>query len=297
MAKALVAGTVDDGNRRAILDGTVALGLLNRVARHGNRAAGVNVQVARAHLRAHRFRVDRGVVDGQRSAAGEVNAEAVGNVERTGLQNNSIVRVVAVRFDAARSSRRRFNVLERKNGVVVFDGAAHGRRDQADELRAHDLAVLHRKRCVGVIDLERCGVRVSSRARPGMAVQVNHASLGSRVERAARSVVAQQGDGFATCGLRLERLIHGVIAIFANLSKVSLCHAVRTVAVLSSGGTFDQIAGRIGAKRTARDPDRCLCGVVGSGMRAVVNRVQRAIDGAARDGHLRRFALDAVVSH
>lgn len=31
--------------------------------------------------------------------------------------------------------------------------------------------------------------------------------------------------------------------------------------------------------------------------RAVVNRVQRAIDGAARDGHLRRFAFGAVVSH
>ena len=32
LAKALVAGAVDDGNRRAVLDGAVVLGLLNRVA-------------------------------------------------------------------------------------------------------------------------------------------------------------------------------------------------------------------------------------------------------------------------
>ena len=130
-----------------------------------------------------------------------------------------------------------------------------------------------------------------------MAIQVNHTSDASGVERAARSVVAQQGDGFATCGLRLERLVHGVVAIFANLRKVSLCHAEGAVTVRDSRRAFDQIAGRIGAERTARDLDRCLCGIVGSGTRVVVNRVQRAIDGAARDGHLRRFALDAIVSH
>ena len=297
LAKALVAGTVDNRNCRAVLDGTVALGLCNRVARHRNRATRVDIQVARAHLRAHRLRVDRGVVDGQRSAAGEVNAEAVGNVERAVLQNNGVVRVVAVRFDAARGGRSCLNAFKRKGGVVVRDSAAHSRRNQADELRAHDLAVFHRKRCVGVIDLERCGVRVSSRARPGMVVQVNHASNGSGVERATRGVVAQQGDGFAGCGLRLERFVHGVIAGFADLSKVSFCHAVRAVGVLSSSGAFNQIAGRIGAKRTARDLDRRLCGIVGSGTRAVVNRVQRAIDGTARDGHLRHFAFGAVVSH
>ena len=130
-----------------------------------------------------------------------------------------------------------------------------------------------------------------------MAVQVNHASLGSGVERATCGVVAQQGDGFAGFGLSIERLTHGVIAGFANLSKVGLFYTVRAIGILSSRGAFNQIAGRIGAERTARDLDRCLCGIVGGGTRAVVNRVQRAIDSAARDGHLRRFALDAVVSH
>ena len=297
MAKALVAGAVDNGNCRAVLNSAVAFEFLNRVARHRNRAISSNVQVARAHLRAHRLRVNRGVVDGQRSAAGEVNAEAVGNVERAVLQNNGVVCVVAVGLDAARGGGRGLNALERKGGVVVRDGAARGGRNQTDELRTHDLAVLHRERCVGVVDFERRRVRVGSRARPGMAVQVNRTSDASGVERATRGVVAQQGDGFAACGLSLERLVHGVVASFANLSKVRFFDTVRTVAVLSSGGTFDQIAGRIGAERTARDLDRRLCRVVGSGTRAVVKRVQRAIDNAARDGHLRRLAFGAVVSH
>lgn len=134
LVEALVAGAVDDGDCCAVLDGAVTLGLLDRIARHGDRATRVDVQAARAHLHAHRLRVDRRVVDGQLSAAGEVDTEAVGNVERAVLQNNGVVRVVAVGLNAACGSGRGLDAIERKGRVVVRDGAAHSRRNQADEL-------------------------------------------------------------------------------------------------------------------------------------------------------------------
>ena len=129
-----------------------------------------------------------------------------------------------------------------------------------------------------------------------MAVQVNHASNGSGVESAARSVVTQQGNGFAACGLSRERLVHGVIAGFTNLSKVGLRHTVRTVFILGSSGVFSQVSRRIGAECTARDLNRCLCGVIDFG-RIIFTCTQRTVNGAARDGHLCRLAFGAVVSH
>ena len=117
-----------------------------------------------------------------------------------------------------------------------------------------------------------------------MAVQVNHASNGSGVERAARGVVAQQGDGFAACGLRLERFVHGVVAGFANLGKIGLLYTVRAVIVLGNSGAFNQIGGRIGgAERTGSNLNRRFCGVIGSGTCAVINRLKRTANGAARD--------------
>ena len=129
-----------------------------------------------------------------------------------------------------------------------------------------------------------------------MAVQVNHTSDASGVESAARSVVTQQGNGFAACGLSRERLVHGVIAGFTNLSKVGLRHTVRTVFILGSSGVFSQVSRRIGVECTARDLNRCLCGVIDFG-RIIFTCTQRTVNGAARDGHLCRLAFGAVVSH
>ena len=109
-----------------------------------------------------------------------------------------------------------------------------------------------------------------------MAIQVNHTSDASGVERAARGVVAQQGDGFAACGLRLER--------FVNLGKIGLLYTVRAVIVLGNSGAFNQIGGRIGgAERTGSNLNRRFCGVIGSGICAVINRLKRTANGAARD--------------
>lgn len=56
---------------------------------------------------------------------------------------------VAVGLDAARGGRAHFNTLEREARVVILVRAAHRGRDQTHELRADDLAVLHRHDAFG----------------------------------------------------------------------------------------------------------------------------------------------------
>ena len=224
VAETLIAGAVDDGDRRAVLNRAVILGLFDRVVGNRDRAARVDAQAARADLHAHGLGVDGGIVDGQRAAAREVDAEAIGNIERAVSQRHAVVRVIAVGLDAARGGRGHFNILEREARVVIGDraGEAGCRRDQAHELRADNLAILHRQSRIGVVDRKRRAVRVLAGARPGVIVQVDHTGGVAGVKGRAGGVVAQKDDRLAAGSLRLERLVHGVVTGVADLAQVDL---------------------------------------------------------------------------
>ena len=176
LVQALVADAVHDGDGRAVLDGAVVNGLGNAVTSDGDgRASAADVQAAGADLHAHGLGVDDAVVDGQRAGAGEVDAEAVGHVQRAVPQRHGIVGVVAVGLDAAAGGGRHLDAIELQTGIVIPDGAAHGGGDQTHQLAADHLAVLHGQRCIGVVDLEGRAVCICAGAGPGMAVQIHRA--------------------------------------------------------------------------------------------------------------------------
>ena len=184
LGQALVAGAVHDGDGRAVLDGAVVNGLVNAVTGDGDgRASAADVQAAGADLHAHGLGVDDAVVDGQRAGAGEVDAEAVGHVQRAVPQRHGIVGVVAVGLDAAAGGGRHHDAIEHQTGIVILDGAAHGGGDQTHQLAADHLAVLHGQRCIGVVDLEGRAVCIRAGAGPGMASQIHRAGNGAGVKR------------------------------------------------------------------------------------------------------------------
>ena len=184
IGQALVAGAVHDGDGRAVLDGAVVNGLGNAVTSDGDgRLSAGDVQAAGADLHAHGLGVDDAVVDGQRAGAGEVDAEAVGHVQRAVPQRHGIVGVVAVGLDAAAGGGRHHDAIEHQTGIVILDGAAHGGGDQTHQLAADHLAVLHGQRCIGVVDLEGRAVCIRAGAGPGVAVQIHRAFNGAGVER------------------------------------------------------------------------------------------------------------------
>ena len=224
LAETLIAVAVDDGDCRAVLNCAVTFGLGNSITVDSDLAAVIDIQAARADLHAHGLGADGGIVDGQRAAAREVDAEAIGNIERAVSQRHAVVRVIAVGLDAARGGRGHFNILEREARVVIGDraGEAGCRRDQAHELRADNLAILHRQSRIGVVDRKRRAVRVLAGARPGVIVQVDHTGGVAGVKGRAGGVVAQKDDRLAAGSLRLERLVHGVVTGVADLAQVDL---------------------------------------------------------------------------
>ena len=183
LAQALVAGTVHYGDGRAVLNGAVVFGLGNRIAGNidGSLVAG-DLQTAGADLHAHGLGVDGGVLNGQLAAAGEVDAKAVGHVQRAVLQRHGIVGVVAVGLDAAVGGGRHLDAIEHQTGIVIGDGAAHGGGDQTHQLAADHLAVLHGQHRIGVVDLEGRAVCIRAGAGPGVAVQIHRAFNGAGVE-------------------------------------------------------------------------------------------------------------------
>ena len=299
LTKALVAGTVHYGDSRAVLNGAVVFGLIHRAAGNidGSLVAG-DLQTAGADLHAHGLGVDGGIVDGQRAAAREVDAEAVGNVQRAVFQRDAVVRVVAVGLDAARGGRAHFNTLEREARVVIGDRAATCRRNQTHELRADDLAVLHRQGCIGVVDLKRRAVRIRAGAGPGVTIQVYRAVNTAGVKGRAGGVVAQKDDRLAAGSLRLERLLHGVVGGFADHGQIRLRHTEGAVGVLSNAGILHHVLGGIAGKRTAGDSDGSLSGIGDSNQAIVVGiGAQLTIDGATADADLGQLALGFVVTH
>ena len=186
LVQALVADAVHDGDGRAVLDGAVVNGLVDAVTGDGDgRASAADVQAAGADLHAHGLGIDLAVVDGQRAGAGEVDAEAVGHVQRAVPQRHSIVGVVAVGLDTAVGGGRHLDALELQSGIVIGDGTAHavGGGDQTHQLAADHLAVLHDQRRIGVVDLEGRAVCILAGAGPGVAVQIHRAFNGAGVER------------------------------------------------------------------------------------------------------------------
>ena len=183
LVQTLVAGAVHDGDGRAVLNGAVILGLYDRVAGNRDRAAVIDAQAAGADLNAHGLGGDLAVVDGQRAAAGEVDAEAVGDIQRTVLQRDGIVGVVAVGLDTAAGGGRHLDAIEHQTGIVIGDGAAHGGGDQTHQLAADHLAVLHGQHRIGVVDLEGRAVCIRAGAGPGVAVQIHRAVNAAGVER------------------------------------------------------------------------------------------------------------------
>ena len=184
LGQVLVAGAVHDGDGRAVLDGAVVNGLVDAVTGDvDGRVSAADVQAAGADLHAHGLGVDDAVVDGQRAGAGEVDAEAVGHVQRAVPQRHGIVAVVAVGLDTAVGGGRHHDAIEHQSGIVIGDGAAHGGGDQTHQLAADHLAVLHGQRCIGVVDLEGRAVCIRAGAGPGMAVQIHRAVYAAGVER------------------------------------------------------------------------------------------------------------------
>ena len=81
----LIAGAIYNRDCRTILDCTVVLSLRNSIAGNSDRAAFIDAQVACADLNAHGLGIDGAVIQSQLTAAGEVDAEAVRNIERAVL--------------------------------------------------------------------------------------------------------------------------------------------------------------------------------------------------------------------
>ena len=301
LVQALVAGAVHDGDSRAVLNGAVILGLGHRIAGDGDGAAGIDAQAAGADLNAHGLGVDGAVVDGQLAAAGEVDAEAVGDIQRTILQRDGIVGVVAVGLDTAVAVGRHGDVLEHQTGVVVGNGAAHTHSggDQTHHGVTGHSTVLHGQRHVGVVDLKRGVIRISAGVGPSFAVQVDGEALTAGVLLRAGGVVTQQSDRLAFLD-GLERLVHGVVGGVADLGEISLLHTVLAVAVLNrrialvAVPRFNRVV-----ERTARNLDGGLGGVVDAGQFARVGiiaaGIQLASDRTAGDLDLRNLIGIAIV--
>ncbi len=298
LVQALVAGALHDGDGRAVLDGAVVLGLGNAVTGDGDgRVSAADVQAAGADLHAHGLGVDDAVVDGQRAGAGEVDAEAVGHVQRTVPQRHGIVGVAAVGLDAAVAVGRHLDALEHQSGIVILDGAAHGGGDQTRQLAANHLAVLHGQRHIGIVDLEGRGRRVHDVSGPRMPAQIDGEALITGVLHLVRGVVSQHDDGLARLD-SVERLIHGVVLGVADLGQIRLRHTEGAVVVLSNGGILHHVLGGVFGERAAGDLDGGLGCLVHSNQAIVIGiGAQRTGDGAA--GHIdpRLLVRSIVIVH
>ena len=111
----LIAGAIYNRDCRTILDCTIFLSLRNSIAGNSDRAAFIDAQAACADLNAHGLGIDGAVIQSQRTAAGEVDAEAVRNIERAVLQRNGIVCVIAVGLDTAMTVCCYFNAIKYKS--------------------------------------------------------------------------------------------------------------------------------------------------------------------------------------
>ena len=210
--KTLVAGTVNDGDSCAILDRTVVLGLFNTVAGDSNLCAvAYDIQAACANLNTHGLSVDNAVVDGQRTAAREVNAVAVRDIERRINECNIIIGVAAVCLDTAATVGCHGDILKHQSRVVVGNRTTHSGGDETNHRITDDRTVHHGECNVGVVNLERRTVCVFSGICPSMTAEIDGKILAAGVLLRTGCVVTQQIERLTRIKSSMESLVHRVV--------------------------------------------------------------------------------------
>ena len=74
-----------------------------------------------------------------------------------------------------------------------------------------------------------------------MTVQINRSVDTAGIEGRAGRIITKQNNRFAAGSLRLERFVHGVVGLIADLGEIGLFYAERAVCVLLNRRTFDDI--------------------------------------------------------
>ena len=86
-----------------------------------------------------------------------------------------------------------------------------------------------------------------------MTVQINRSVDTAGIEGRAGRIITKQNNRFAAGSLRLERFVHGVVGLIADLGEIGLFYTERAVCVLLNRRTFDDIRRRVFVERTAGD--------------------------------------------
>lgn len=137
---------------------------------------------------------------------------------------------------------------------------------------------------VGVVDLKRRAVHIGAGVGPGVTVQINRSVDTAGIEGRAGRIITKQNNRFAAGSLRLERFVHGVVGLIADLGEIGLFYAERAVCVLLNRRTFDDIRHRVFVERTAGDLNSGHCGFFCRNQTVVIRvGAQRAGDIAAGD--------------
>ena len=108
-------------------------------------------------------------------------------------------------------------------------------------------------------------------------------------------VVSQKFERTTSRNSSVECLVHGVIFIAVNLSKVSLRHTEDALAVIGNGRTLNHILGRVTRERTCGDLDGCHI-LAGSGRLTIDFCTERTVDRAAGDRDLRQLTFCAIIA-
>lgn len=72
-----------------------------------------------------------------------------------------------------------------------------------------------------------------------MTVQINRSVDTAGIEGRAGRIITKQNNRFAAGSLRLERFVHGVVGLIADLGEIGLFYTERAVCVLLNRRTFE----------------------------------------------------------
>ena len=127
-----------------------------------------------------------------------------------------------------------------------------------------------------------------------MTVQINRSVDTAGIEGRAGRIITEQNDRLAAGSLRLERLVHGVVGVFADLGEVRLFYTKRAVAILRNSRAFDKVLARVVRECTCGDLDGRLGGI--GRTITIAFCTERTVDRAALDLDLRQLAFCAVIA-